>query len=168
MKKWLYPAVALAAMAILARLPHPAKNIETLKPVRAVYLSMDGGEIQIETDTGDAGAGHSLTAATEDLCAGADGEIFLDTAQFLVLGPNVPIAEDFFAIFRLDCRVVHVDRKPDLETLADHLSIHKPKTTLNQLRAQKGAAHASKTAHTLAPGGPGRTAVPFLRLGLAE
>ena len=136
MKKWLYPAVVLAAMAILARLPHPAKNIETLKPVRAVYLSMDGGEIQIETDTGDDGSGVTLAEAAARLKADADKEIFLETAEFLVLDPAVPVTGDLFTLLRPGCKVIISPERPDLKSVSDYFGIHKPALTLAKLRAQ--------------------------------
>ena len=59
MKKWLYLAAALTAVGILSRLPHPAKDIAKLKPVRAVYLYMELEKLHIETDTGDSGSGRN-------------------------------------------------------------------------------------------------------------
>lgn len=135
MKKWLYPAALLAAIGILSRLPHPAKDITALKPVRAVSIYLDGERLQIETDTGDSGSGVALTDAYEDMKSKADGEIFLDTAEFLILAPDVSITEDFYEIFRPTCKLVFSDTPPDLETISDYLTIHAPKTTLAQIRA---------------------------------
>ena len=96
MKKWLYLAAALTAVGILSRLPHPAKDIAKLKPVRAVYLYMELEKLHIETDTGDSGSGTTLAEAYSDMRSGADGEIFLDTAEFLILDPAICVTEDFF------------------------------------------------------------------------
>ena len=43
MKKWLYFVGALAAIGILARLPHPAKDISKLEPVQLVYIYEEAG-----------------------------------------------------------------------------------------------------------------------------
>lgn len=137
MKKWLYLMVALAAVGILSRLPHPARDIAKLEPVRAVYIYMDAGRLSIETDTGDSGSGRNLTEATEDLRAKADGEIFLDTAEFLILDPAVPIGEDFYTLLRPSCKVAFFASPPDLTAAADYLAIHTPKITLARLRAQQ-------------------------------
>ena len=134
MKKWLYPAVFLAA-AILSRLPHPAVDIARLDPVRAIYLYMDGAELTIETDSGDSGTGSDLKAAYADLRANAHREIFLDTAEFLILDPKVPITEVFDSLLRPDCRVTFTDAPPDLEKAAAYLSQHLPKLTLARLSA---------------------------------
>ena len=135
MKKWLIPAAVLAAVAIFSRLPHPARDIADLKPVRVVYIHMEGRTLHIETDTGDSGAGADLTVACADLSAKADGEIFLDTAEFLILDPEVPITGEIFTLLRPDCRVTFTDAAPDLEKAAAYLAQHPPILTLARLRA---------------------------------
>ena len=138
MKKWLYPAVFLAA-AILSRLPHPAVDIARLDPVRAIYLYMDGATMTIETDSGDSGSGPNLEAAYADLRKNADREIFLDTAEFLILAPDVPITEAFYELLRPTTQVIFSNGKPDLETISDYLTIHPPEITLAKLRATNSA-----------------------------
>ena len=135
MKKWLLLMATLAAVAVFSRLPHPARDIADLKPVRAVYIHMEGRTLHIETDTGDSGAGADLTEACADLRAKEDGEIFLDTAEFLILAPEVPITGEIFALLRPDCRVTFTDAPPDLEKATAYLSQHPPKLTLARLRA---------------------------------
>ena len=134
MKKWLLPIAALAAVAIFSRLPHPARDIADLKPVRAVYIHMEGRTLHIETDTGDSGSGPDLAEASADLRSKADGEIFLDTAEFLILDPEVPITGEIFALLRPDCRVTFTDASPDLEKAAAYLAQHPPILTLARLR----------------------------------
>jgi hypothetical protein len=135
MKKWLIPMAALAAVAVFSRLPHPARDIADLKPVRAVYIHMEGRNFHVQTDAGDSGSGPDLTEACADLRAKADGEIFLDTAEFLILAPEVPITGGIFDLLRPDCRVTFTDAPPDLEKAAAYLSQHPPKLTLARLRA---------------------------------
>ena len=138
MKKWLYPAVFLAA-AILSRLPHPAVDIARLDPVRAIYLYMDGDAMTIETDSGDSGTGADLEAAYTALRANADREIFLDTAEYLILDPDVPITEAFYELLRPTTQVVFSNKKPNLETISDYLTIHPLDLTLAKLRATNSA-----------------------------
>ena len=136
MKKWLLLIGALAAVGFLSRLPHPARDIAELKPVQAVYLYKDGENLCIETDTGDAGAGESLSEAAADLSARADGEIFLDTAEFLLLSPEVVISPDFYTHLRPACKVCYTETVPDLAAAAEYLAAHPPEITLARLRAQ--------------------------------
>ena len=138
MKKWLYPMAFLAA-AILSRLPHPAVDIARLDPVRAIYLYMDGATMTIETDTGTTGTGADLESAYAALRNNADREIFLDTAEFLILDTHVPITEVFYELLRPTTRVVFSDEKPNLETVSDYLTIHPPDLTLAKLRAKNSA-----------------------------
>ena len=135
MKKWLYLIGALATVAVLSRLPHPARDIAKLEPVRAAYLYIDQGQVAIETDTGSSGSGPNLKDAYAALKRSADREIFLDTAEFLILDPNVPIPQEIYEIFRPDCKVVLSNIRPDLEEAPDYLSQHKPQLTLARLRA---------------------------------
>lgn len=139
MKKSLLLTAALAAAVLLLRMPHPSRDISKLLPVQTLYLYMEEDLLRIETDTGDRGAGSDLASAAENLKASAPGEIFLDTAQFLILGPNVPITEEFHTLLRPSCRVVYTAEKPDLQEATEYLINHKPNLTLSQLRAEAGA-----------------------------
>ena len=137
MKKWLYLIGGLTAVGILSRLPHPARDITKLEPIRAVYLYMDQGRLCVETDTGDSGSGGDLTEATADLRSHADGEIFLDTAEFLLLAPEVEITPDFYTHLRPGCKVCYTDTVPDLEAATEYLAAHLPENTLAHLRARR-------------------------------
>lgn len=136
MKKWLYVIGALAAIGLLSRLPHPSRDISKLEPVQAVYLYREAEELHIETDTGDHGSGKNLTEATENMKANSDGEIFLETAEFLILSPDIPITEEFYEHLRPDCKVCITWQTPDLPAAAQYLSLHTPKTTLAHLRSR--------------------------------
>lgn len=135
MKKWLFPLAALTAVAVLSRLPHPARDISKLDPVQTVYIYMEGDTLHMETDTGDLGSGHTLTEAAQSMKENADAEIFLETAEYLILSPDVPISEDFYTHLRPSCRVCFMESRPDLTAAAAYLSIHTPDLTLAKLRA---------------------------------
>lgn len=134
MKKWMYLTAVLAVAGILSRLPHPARDIAKLEPVRAVYLSMDNGVLNIETDTDDSGSGRSLSEAYADMKSKADGEIFLDTAEFLLLDPQVVITAEFYDLLRPSCKVLRSEQKPDMERISDYLAVHTPESMLAEYR----------------------------------
>lgn len=136
MKKWLLLAALLTAVAILSRRPHPARDVAKLEPVQVVYVYMDGAEISMETDTGAKGTGANLTEAAADMKAKASGEIFLDTAEFLILDPAVPITEEFHTLLRPTCGVTFTITTPDLQTASDYLAIHEPSVTLAKFRTR--------------------------------
>lgn len=135
MKRWLLLSAALAAVAFLSRLPHPARDISGLEPVEVVWLHMEERELVIETDTGAKGTGKTLSEASENMKTAASAEIFLDTAEYLIIDPGIPISSDFYALFRPDCKVCFTTASPDLEKAADYLSAHTPTTRLSELRA---------------------------------
>lgn len=134
MKKWMYLTAVLAVAGILSRLPHPARDIAKLEPVRAVYLSMDNGVLNIETDTDDSGSGRSLSEAYADMKSKADGEIFLDTAEFLLLDHQVVITAEFYDLLRPSCKVLRSEQKPDMERISDYLAVHTPESMLAEYR----------------------------------
>lgn len=136
MKKWLVFAAAVTAVAILSRRPHPARDVARLEPVQAVYIYQKNGTLCIETDTGAAGSGKTLTEAAADLKASASGEIFLDTAEFLLIDPEVTITTDFHTLLRPTCGVTFTHATPDLQAAADYLTIHQPFVTLLELRTK--------------------------------
>lgn len=134
MKKLLYLTAAFAALAILSRQPHPAQDIADLDPVQTVYIHMEEGRFHIQTDTGDHGSGESITTAETDLRANASKEVYLDTAEFLILDPDVPLTADLFTILHPDCRVCLSGSEPDLATASAYLTTHTPTLRLAHLR----------------------------------
>ncbi len=135
MKKSLLLTAALAAAALLLRMPHPARDVAKLLPVQTIYIYIEEGQLRIETDTGNRASGTTLAAAAEVLKADAPGELFLDTAQFLILHPDVPITEEFHCLLRPTCKVVYTIDSPDLKEATQYLTNHKPDLTLSQIRA---------------------------------
>lgn len=133
MKKWLY-AAALLALGLLTRLPHPARDIAKLEPVQLVYIYKEMDHLCIETDTDHRGAGRDILEAAADLRSKADGEIFLETAEFLLLEEDVIVTADFFTLLRPGAGVVYTGERPDLTAAAEYLSIHPPEHTLRELR----------------------------------
>ena len=101
----------------------------------------------IETDSGDSGSGSNLESAYAALRNNAHREIFPDTAEFLILDPDVPITEAFYELLRPTTQVVFSNEKPDLETISDYLTIHPPETPLAHLRATTTQPSALRTQH---------------------
>lgn len=136
MKKWLYLIAAFLAVGVLSRLPHPARDVAKLDPVQTVYIYIEKGNYHICTDTGDQGTGPDLPAAEADLRANASKEVYLDTAEFLILDPETPITDDFFTLLSPSCRVCYTQTTPDLPNAAQFLSAHTPTLRLSHLRAE--------------------------------
>ena len=136
MKRILLLAAAIAAIWGLPRLSHPAVDIGKLEPVEAVRLTANGGTIAIETDTGAYGSGGTLEEAVMDLRQGAETEVFLETANKLLITGNMDrYWEEIRRLLRPSCRVCLTDGTLDLKEAAEYLAVHPPELTLNRLRA---------------------------------
>lgn len=130
MKRLAWFVLALAALTVLSRLPHPATDVGELEPVRVVWI----GEAGIRTDTGATGRGADLTTAVEELHDSASGVIFLETAEYVILEPGYRVGPELYEIFRPSCKVC-VGSGADLVAAAAYLSVHPPDMTLSRLRA---------------------------------
>ena len=136
MKKWLVLTVVLIAVAVLSHRPHPARDVAKLEPIQTLYVCRNGTDISIETDTGAMGTGKTLTEAAANMKAGASSELFLDTAEFLLLAPNVLITEEFHTLLRPTCKITFTTATPDLQAASAYLSIHTPPLTLSEVRTR--------------------------------
>ena len=73
--------LTLMLMAPVIRL-----DISKLEPVEAVAVTIEEGNVRLETDTGSIGRGKTVSQALEDLKTNATLIIYLDTAQYLLVG----------------------------------------------------------------------------------
>lgn len=139
MKRWIIGILTVAAVWGLPKLSHPAADIGKLKPVEVIQIIVVEESVTIRTDSGDYGTGENLTAALEKLRESADGEVFLDTADQLILTGN-PTGEwqSIFEMLRPSSGVCVAGAETDLEQAAKYLAMHPPKVTLRDLRAGEG------------------------------
>lgn len=86
MKRWPFLLAAVALICVLS--PFRGKDVSKLRPAEWVYLSRSGSSIILETDMGDRGAGENLLVALEDLQNSAPGELFLETADYLLVSKD--------------------------------------------------------------------------------
>lgn len=133
MKRWIVYALVMG-LALLVW-PVEKTDVGELKPVELLYISYsDENRVLVETDTGDWGTGDTLDAALSDLKATASGNIFLDTADYLVIHRNaVTLLPQLWDILRPATQVCMGSEAR--EETADFLSAHKPGATLNDIRS---------------------------------
>lgn len=125
---------------ILSRLPNPAVDVGRLEPVEVVQLTVTGDEILIRTDTGAWGAGSALADAVEALKRADDREVFLETADKLLLqGDPEKYLPELYELFRPGSQICRTVGEPDLEAAGHYLTIHPASMTLGQLRAEGGS-----------------------------
>lgn len=136
MKQWLWYAGVVLLIAALGGDSSAGKDVGKLQPVQSVYMTCQGKSVVIETDTGDLGKGDTLEAAVEDMKASAVGEVFLETADYLLLSAEcVELLPEAMKLLRPSCSVCLADEQPDMQQVGAYLQIHAPRTTLIRYRA---------------------------------
>lgn len=140
MKRWLiYGAVFLAAILLMKEENRPGTDIAKLEPVRLLWAEEVGGGVCLETDMGQSGWGKDLESAVRDMEETASGQVFLDTAEYLVISPGVlKWMPELSQLLRSSCQVCLADGMKDLNEAAEYLAVHEPGFTLRDW--QKGEA----------------------------
>ena len=72
-------------VVLTGSLPFTSHDVGELRPVKTVLVRVEGNQVSLETDMGDAGTGNSWDAAMADLKAKAPGTVFFGTASYLLL-----------------------------------------------------------------------------------
>ena len=70
-------------VVLTGSLPFTSHDEGELRPVKTVLVRVEGNQVSLETDMGDAGTGNSWDAAMADLKAKAPGTVFFGTASYL-------------------------------------------------------------------------------------
>ena len=136
MKRWVCVAGALLAIVLLGDQSSPGMDVGMLKPVQIVVVKKVGENILVQTDTEDQGIGKDLPAAVETMKASASGEIFLETADHLLVEPAcMDVLADAIQLLRPACTLCLIEGEPNMDTLGDFLKLHAPQVTLTEYRA---------------------------------
>ena len=121
----------LAVLSIVLLYPTERTDLGKLKPVEVVLIYEDRGQVVLETDTQDRGSGATPQQALVDMKAGASGVIYMDTADFLLVGRGAERwVEDMRDLLKEDVWICNTELKTDLQTAASYLRMHKPEWTL--------------------------------------
>ena len=128
MKRW--KIALLAAAVLLPKLGTPAVDVGRLEPVQTVQVIGSETGVQLRTDTGAAGSGATLSDAVAALRSAAPKEVFLDTADFLLLWGEMPPTEELLRIFRPACGICRADPGTDPAAASAYLRQHPPVRTL--------------------------------------
>ena len=132
MKRHIAYGVILVALLFA---PVETMNISQLHPVQAVSVSCQWGKVVIETDTEDKGIGDTTALALENLKDTTGGIIYLDTAEYLLIGENAEdVAEDLRGVLKGNTKVCKANGVQDLPKAVEYLRIHKD---LPRLKAWK-------------------------------
>lgn len=129
MKRWLLPA--LLAAVIFGEGLFRGTDVAKMEPVELVWLMRTDEGIAVQTDTGSTGWGKSVSAAVEDMKQSASGEIFLETAEYILLTDlDEEILPELMALLRPSCKVLFAYGKAKPEDATLFLRSHQKNVTL--------------------------------------
>lgn len=117
--------IYILLLVLVLLVPVERLDIATLRPVQTVAVTMVGKSCTITTDTGDVGTGTDVISALEDLKRTTPGIIYLDTADFLLVGEGAQEQAMQLKPYMTDSvRVYQIKGTPDLEKVSQYLQIH--------------------------------------------
>ncbi len=133
MKKLLY--VLLLGAALLT--PERKQENHKLLPVELVSIRIETNQVILETDSGEMGIGSDVSEAVQNLKDTAPGNIYLDTADTLLIGPGGEVAAYQLAgRLKGSIRVCLTEEQLDLEQAAEYLGAHRPQVRLKDFSGQ--------------------------------
>ena len=122
MKKVFLYILVLAAVLMA---PVRGNDVGKLRPVQVISLCRENGMCVIETDTEDRGIGINGIAALQNLKETTPAIIYLDTADFLLLGEGAdPELESLRNKLKPGVKLCSTEEKIDLKQAAAYLRVH--------------------------------------------
>ena len=80
--------LAAASVVSLCMLPRTGTDAAKLLPAQVLVIAQEDGRITVESDNGASGSGTTLPDALAAMREGAEGTLFLDTAEHIILLRN--------------------------------------------------------------------------------
>lgn len=126
-----------AGLLVLALLPSTGTELGQLHPAAVLYVRKDG-QIRLETDTGEYGAGETLRAAQKNLEETTAGYVRLDTVEtVLVTEETRYLLRNLKEILRPTVSVCLAEGEIDVEKAAAYLHSHRPENMLAESEKRK-------------------------------
>lgn len=136
MKRWLWYIGIIAVIAALSGKASTGTDIAKLQPVQVVHLTCPEGKVVLETDTGDWGTGETLKDALKDMKDAASREVFLDTADYLIVSQDcIDLLPAMMKQLRPSCSICLGEGRVDMTQVGTFLQQHAPEVTLMEYRA---------------------------------
>lgn len=138
MKKMILYAGAIAVIGFAGMLPFRGTDVGRLHPVEVLVVSAFEEKIIVETDTQLRGTGETIIQAIENLKLTSAGEIFLDTANYvLVTAEAKPLLGELYTVLRPACQVYEFSGTGKWDNVAKYLESHSSNVTLLSYRQGK-------------------------------
>ena len=136
MALWLALAVLVTALGLW---PTKARDASELLPAQVLVVDASRGTVTVKADCGVSGSGKSLGEALQDMRAHAPGELFLQTAEYVVIAerawyllPQAVSSRDL----RPAARLVRAGGElPEADEALEFLQAHAPELTLGEAYA---------------------------------
>lgn len=136
MKKIGLYLVLIAAVSLFGENRGAGKDVGKLQPVQVIVAEWTEGKLRLTTDTGHTGVGASVEKALADMKEAASGEIFLDTADYLLIRKSaLHVLNEFDEYLRPSCAVCTLTGTVEGEKAAEYLSYHIPAVTMAMYEA---------------------------------
>ena len=124
-----YLLVTVLALSV----PEYSSDVGNLIPVETVLLRLEGNTVVLETDTGHYGIGTGVQEAIVDMKETAEGVLFLDTADYLLLGKESgPWVGELKPYLKGKVLACAMEEKADLKMVTAYLAAHKPEYTIEE------------------------------------
>lgn len=116
----------LYILVIAAMLMIPVKRLDIakLQPVEAVAVYEEQGCIILETDEGSLGKGKTATEALENLKVSTPAVVYLDTADYLLIGENTQEAARELLPYLKRTIQTGIYRGGDVKVEAKYFAVH--------------------------------------------
>ena len=139
MKHWRSYLLAVLAAAAVSLGPFSGSDVAKLEPVEVLAVSTEADRVILRTDTENEGRGNDLQSALADMRKTASAEIFLETADYLILTPDcIDLLPELTGMLRPVTNVCVSDAELDLGKAAEYFSAHEPECSLQDIRAGMG------------------------------
>lgn len=134
MKRIILYCILLAAACMI---PVNRMDISNLEPIQAVKMSLQEGNILLQTDTGDVGIGKNVNEALSNMKQASEGIVYLDTAQFLTVSKD---AQEYIGhmkeFLKGKVKVCIWDQNGNLEDVAKYMRAHKFGVSLKEWKRE--------------------------------
>lgn len=122
MKRLLLYSLILAAVFAV---PVERSDVGKLQPVETVAVYYNVDHFVIKTDTGAVGRGGNLEEAFASLIETTPADIYLDTADYLLLDATAETKiDELRSVLKDSVRLYRFTGDPDLEKVSKYLSVH--------------------------------------------
>lgn len=114
----------IVILAVAFSLPVKRLDIAKLEPVEAVAIYEENGRILLKTDQGSTGWGMTVQEALQNLKDTASSIIYLDTADYLLVGENCERAAQQLRKYLRENIQTGLYRGTDVQEEARFLDVH--------------------------------------------